>query len=146
MPNSLLYGRPLRAEIVQLENFYINFNLTKGNRRLTLKSLKKTLPVLMLSAPVFIFTSGSFVRTPTWFIDLTVATCHVQYTFLSLYQFVSRGNGQNTKILEVRHFRMIRKWPPTVTGRAKDWYWENFLKYHKPLGHTVDSSEWGFLI
>ena len=40
-------------------------------------------------------------RAPTlWFIDLTVATSHIQYTFLSLCQFVSRENGQNTKILE----------------------------------------------
>ena len=37
-------------------------------------------------------------------IDLTVATCHIQYPFLSLCQFFSRENGQNTKILEVRHF------------------------------------------
>ena len=39
--------------------------------------------------------------------------------FLSLCQYRSRENGQNTKILEVRHFRMIRKWPPTATRRAK---------------------------
>ena len=53
-----------------------------------------------------------------WFIDLTVATCHIQYTFLSLCQFVSRENGQNT----------IRKWPPTVTRRAKHSYWESFFE------------------
>ena len=43
-----------------------------------------------------------------WLVDLTVAACHIQYTFLSLRQFlfVSQENGQNTKILEVRHFRM----------------------------------------
>ena len=42
----------------------------------------------------------SSFRAPTlWFIDLTVATCHIQYTFLSLCQFFSRENGQNTKIL-----------------------------------------------
>ena len=51
------------------------------------------------------------------FIDLTVATCHIQYTFLSLCNvFLPRENGQNTKILEVRHFRTIRKWPPMVLG------------------------------
>ena len=43
--------------------------------------------------------------------DLSVATCHIQYTFLSLCQVCSRENGQNTKILEVRYFRMLRKWP-----------------------------------
>ena len=57
-----------------------------------------------------VYTSGgSALLGRLWFIDLTVATCHIQYTFLSLCQFVSRENGQNTTILEVRHFRMIRK-------------------------------------
>ena len=47
------------------------------------------LSVLMLCAPVFIFTSGNSFTSPTlWFIDLTVATCHIQYTLLSLCQFV----------------------------------------------------------
>ena len=53
---------------------------------------------------IYIWQLSSF-RVPTlWFIDLTVITCHIQYTFLSLYQFVSRENGQNTKIFEVHHF------------------------------------------
>ena len=58
--------------------------------------------VLMLCAPVFIFTSGqlSSFRAPTlWFIDLNVATCHIHYAFLSLFPFLSRENVQNTKIL-----------------------------------------------
>ena len=38
---------------------------------------------------------------------------YLQYTFLSLCQFFSRENGQNTRQLEVRHFRMIWKWSPT---------------------------------
>ena len=38
------------------------------------------------------------------------------YEFMPDYFFY----GQNTKILEVRHFRMT-----TVTGRAKHWYWES---------------------
>ena len=46
---------------------------------------------------IYIRQLGSF-RAPTLqFINLTVATCHIQYTFLSLCQFVSRENGQNTK-------------------------------------------------
>ena len=77
----------------------------------------------MLCAPLFIIIyirQLSSFRAPTlWLIDLTVATCHIQYTFLSLCQFFSRENGQNTKILEVRHFSMIRKWPQAVTRRAK---------------------------
>ena len=78
----------------------------------------------MLCAPVYIYIRQlSSLRAPTlWFIDLTVATCHIQYTFLSLCQYFSRENGQNTKILEGRHFRIIRKWPPTATGRAKHQY------------------------
>ena len=79
---------------------------------------KEVLSVLMLCAPVFIFTSGSSAllgrQRQLWLIDLTVATCRIQvYAF-----FVSRVNGQNTRILEVRHFHLIRKWPPTVTSRA----------------------------
>ena len=74
--------------------------------------VKEVLSVLMLCTLISIFTSGSsalLLRAPTlWFIDLTVATCHIQYTFLSLCQFVSRENGQNRKILKVCHFRMIQ--------------------------------------
>ena len=33
--------------------------------------------------------------------------------------FVHEKMGKNARILEVCHFRMIRKWPPTVTRRAK---------------------------
>ena len=54
---------------------------------------------LRASVSIYIRQLNSF-RTPTlWFIDLTVAACHIQCTFLSLCQFVSRENGQNTKIL-----------------------------------------------
>ena len=39
------------------------------------------------------------------FIDLTLSTCHIHYTFLSLCKFGTRGNlKQNTRALEVRHF------------------------------------------
>ena len=41
-------------------------------------------------------------RAPTlWFIELTVATCYIQYTFLNLFPFLSRENEQNTKILAI---------------------------------------------
>ena len=67
----------------------------------------------MACAPVFIFTlirQLSSFRAPTlWFIDLTVPTCHIQCTFLSLCRpFPREYVLQNTKIL-VRHFRIIRK-------------------------------------
>ena len=54
----------------------------------------------MLCALVFIFTSGSSAlleRPMLWFIDLTVATCYIQYTFLSLCQFFSRENEKKKK-------------------------------------------------
>ena len=86
--------------------------------------LKEALSVLMLCAPVFIIIyirQLNPFRPPTlWFINLAVATCHIQYTFLSLCQFFLRENGEkNTKILKVRHFRIIRKWPSSVIRRAK---------------------------
>ena len=51
-----------------------------------------------------------------WLIE--VATCHIWYTFLSLCQIFSQENGQNTKILKVSHFHMIRKWLPPITRCA----------------------------
>ena len=67
------------------------------------------LSVLMLCAHVFIFTSGSPALLGCHIVVYGfVDTYHIQYTFLSLCQlFFSRENGQNTKILEVRHFRMM---------------------------------------
>ena len=68
----------------------------------------------ILCAPVFIFSRGSsalLVGHPRCGLSiwLSLLICHIQYTFLSLCQCFSRENGQNTKILEVRHFRTIRK-------------------------------------
>ena len=83
--------------------------------------LRGFLSVNALRACVYIYMRQlSSFRAPTlWFIALTVATCHIQYTFLSLCPFFARENGQNTKILEVRHFGMTRKWPPIVIRCAK---------------------------
>ena len=39
--------------------------------------------------------------------------------FSGFMPIFSRENGQNTKILEVRHSRMVQKWLPTVTRRAE---------------------------
>ena len=59
-------------------------------------------------------------RVPTlWCIDLTVSTCYIQYTFLSLCQKKLRKNEQSTNILEVHHFCIIQKWLPTVAGPTK---------------------------
>ena len=70
---------------------------------------KEALSINALRACVYIYIQqlSSFRALTLWLIDVTVATCHIQYTFLSLCQFVSRENRRKTKILEVRHFRMI---------------------------------------
>ena len=57
---------------------------------------------------IYIRQLSSFRAPRLWFIDLTVASCPILYNFLSLCPFVSGENGQNTRMLEVRHFRMIR--------------------------------------
>ena len=62
-----------------------------------------SLNILMLYAPVFIFTS---FRAPTlWFIDLTVTNCHIQYTFLSLCHFFYEKTDKTRKYSPVHHFR-----------------------------------------
>ena len=55
---------------------------------------------------IYIQELSSF-RAPTLLlIDLTVATCYIQYIFLSLWQvfFFSQENGQNTRILKITIF------------------------------------------
>ena len=87
--------------------------------------IKEALLVLMVCAPVFIFTSGSSALDLLGRPRREVYWCHCRYLPYSINfsEFISffslRENRQNTKILEVRHFRMIRNWPPTVIGRAK---------------------------
>ena len=72
------------------------------------RNFKEVLSVLLLCAPVLIFTSGSSAgsfRVPMlWFIDLTVATCHIQYALLSLCQFFHKKTDKTQ--LEVRHTKM----------------------------------------
>ena len=52
------------------------------------KDDKKSFNALRACVYIYIRRLSSF-RVPTlWFMDLTVATCHIQYTFLSLRQFV----------------------------------------------------------
>ena len=61
----------------------------------------KALRVLnALHACVYIYIRLSSFRVPTlWFIYPTVATCHIQYIFLSLCQSFLQENRQNMKIL-----------------------------------------------
>ena len=60
--------------------------------------IKEALSINALHACVYIYIQQlRSSRAPTlWFIDQTVATCHIQYTCLSLCQ-----HGQRTKILKV---------------------------------------------
>ena len=60
--------------------------------------LKEALSINALRACVYIYIRQvSSFRAPTWwFIVLTVAAYHIQYTSLSSCQFFSRENGQNT--------------------------------------------------
>ena len=64
---------------------------------------------------IYIRQLSSF-RAPTfWFIDLTLSTCHIQYTFLSLSLFFHEKTDKTRKYWN----DMIQKWPPTVIRRAK---------------------------
>ena len=71
-----------------------------------MRGVRSSLSINALRPRVYVYIRQlSSFRAPTlWFIDLAVATCHIQYTFLSLRQFVSRENRQSIRIL---HFRMI---------------------------------------
>ena len=60
---------------------------------------RSSLSINALRACVYIYIRQlSSFRAPTlWFIDLPVATCHIQYTFLSLYQFASQNKAEKTR-------------------------------------------------
>ena len=61
--------------------------------------IKEALSINALRACVYIYIRQlSSFRAPTWwFIDLTVTACHIQYTFLSLCEFVSGENWTEHK-------------------------------------------------
>ena len=82
--------------------------------------LKDSLSINAYCACVYIYIQQlSSFRPPTlWFIDLTVAACHIQYTFRSLCQFFPLEKEEeeeeeeektSPKTLKVRHFCLIRK-------------------------------------
>ena len=77
---------------------------------------KEALSVLMLCAPVFYIRQLSSRR------GLSICR-YLPFSNDSLSRvydiFWARENARNTKILEVRHFRMIRKGPPMGTRGAK---------------------------
>ena len=60
-------------------------------------NLEEALLLLILCVYIHIRQLSSF-RAPTlWFIDLTVATCHIQYNFPSLCQFVHEKTDKTRK-------------------------------------------------
>ena len=84
--------------------------------------VKEALSVLMLCAPVFIFASGSsaLLGRPCCGLSIWLSLLAIFNTLFWVYvNFFHEKTNKTRKTLEVRHFRMIRKWPPTVTRRAK---------------------------
>ena len=73
----------------------------------------------MLCAPVFIFTSGSsaLLGCPRCGLSIWLSLLAIFNTLFWVYVNFFGKNGQNTKRLH--HFRMIQKWPLTVTRCAK---------------------------
>ena len=65
-----------------------------------IRSWRGSLSINALHACVDIYTRQlSSFRAPCtlWFIDLTIATCHTQYTFLSLCQFFHKKTDKTRK-------------------------------------------------
>ena len=59
----------------------------------------------------------SSFRAPTlWFIDLAVATCHIQYTFCvyAIFIFFGVKTDKTSKFICI-----TQKWPPTVTRHTE---------------------------
>ena len=71
--------------------------------RFSLKKLSQYYCFARLCLYLHPFQQLSSFRAPTlWFIDLTVATCYIQNTFLSLYQFF------HEKMDKTRNTRMVK--------------------------------------
>ena len=81
------YDRAQAIPDAFIQSFHYTWNRTKRN---TGQQLRSSLSINALRAFVSIFIrQPSSFRAPTlWFNDLTVATCHIQYTFLSLRQLL----------------------------------------------------------
>ena len=78
-------------------------------------NFKEALSVFKLCVSVFMYhpeAQSALLGCPRWgykIINLTVATCHIQYTFLSLCQFFSRENGQTQKYSKSAIFVWYKK-------------------------------------
>ena len=93
--------------------------------------LKETLTVNALCARVYIHIQQlSSFRAPTLrFIDLTVATCHIQYTFLSLaiiFFTRNRTKHENTR----SPVGMIWKWPPKALTVRTFLNWQHTTRHY----------------
>ena len=86
--------------------------------------LRSSLSINALRACVYIYirqlsSFRAYIGLSIWLSLLAIFN-----TLFWFYAKIARENRQNTEILEVRHFRMLRKWSPTVVRRVKHWYWE----------------------
>ena len=98
---------------------------------LNVKELHVALSVLMLCAPVFIFTSGSSTlfkgahgvvyRSDCCYLAYSI---HLNSEFLPIFE----KTNKTRKIFKVYHFHMIHKWLLTVTRHAKHSYWDSFFR------------------
>ena len=70
------------------------FSFPRINRSFAFGILKR-LSLLILCTPVFIFTTGSCAHVVVY---RPVATCHIQYTFLSLCKKFHEEMDKNTKM------------------------------------------------
>ena len=116
---------------IKWTNLYINLSVwcvfhallslhtmcAKDHRLLILKRLS----VLMLCAPVFIFTSGSsaLLGCPRCSLSIWLSLLAIFNTLFWVYVSFCTRKWTKHKILEVCYFRVIRQWPLTVTRRAK---------------------------
>ena len=76
----------------------------------------------MLCAPVLIFTSGSsaLLGRPRCGLSIWLSLLAIFKTlFWVCANLLNEKTDKTLKYSEGRHFRMLRKWPPTVPGRAK---------------------------
>ena len=83
--NKSLLSSPCGGHSIETSNSHSTW-VWKNNKAIFLR-FEEALSVLMLNVYIYVRQLSSF-RAPTlWFIDLTVATCRLQYTFMSWCQF-----------------------------------------------------------
>ena len=97
-----------------------------------------TIPCLASGANIL----NSFRVLALWFIDLTVATCHIEYTFLSLCQFVFYEKTNKTRKYSAKFAIFVSyengRWVNTGAqsiNTERSW-WHSSYSRQIPLPHT----------